>query len=511
MAKVLLVNPAIRIADKPRHVPFGLAQLAAVVGRAGHLVQVLDCNAWRPSEAQLDDVLRADDWQVIAIGGLVTSYGYIKEFVRRARRVSPGSRIVVGGGVVTPIPRQVLGFLPEVDFAVIGEGYATFPELLEAIDDGTTDFGDIPGIAWRTPRAGIALNENRRLLEDVDALPFPAWEMFPLEVYFANSGLLLSEEAMLSERRLEFCCSYGCPYHCKYCFHLGLSGELDIVGSGPQRDVAISAKRKVRWHSPAYVVELAGYCRERFGADFISFLDENFVALDRFTRGKWIDEFEALWHRAGLTPRCIRKGQPHDGDCRGVHWGTTCHPNLAGVDLLKRLRALGCSHLDFGFESFSDAVLKAAGKGATKKSNLDALAAARKAGIRAIPNQIIGFPNESFESILESLDVWCKTGIRARPFLATPYPGSEWYYDHFDAILAQYDGDLEAFLLDLGDATNVSAVISENFDAVELLGLRELMVTGDRRRIERYRERRHRIDRALARDRAEGPDGKGGG
>jgi hypothetical protein len=50
----------------------------------------------------------------------------------------------------------------------------------------------------------------------------------------------------------------------------------------------------------------------------------------------------------------------------------------------------------------------------------------------------------------------------------------------------QYGGDMDAFLADLGDATKVTAVISENFNSVELLGLRELMVERDIRKINEY-------------------------
>ena len=47
------------------------------------------------------------------------------------------------------------------------------------------------------------------------------------------------------------------------------------------------------------------------------------------------------------------------------------------------------------------------------------------------------------------------------------------------SIEEQYDGDLEAFVLDLGDATKVTATISHNFNAVELVDLREMMVNLD--------------------------------
>ncbi len=101
---------------------------------------------------------------------------------------------------------------------------------------------------------------------------------------------------------------------------------------------------------------------------------------------------------------------------------------------------------------------------------------------------MIGFPDEFFDSIVDSVNAWDRMGIQLVPFFATPYPGSEWYYTYKDKILAQYNGDLDAFLLDLGDATRITAVISENFNAVELLGLRQLMVNRDVKRIREYEE-----------------------
>jgi radical SAM superfamily enzyme YgiQ (UPF0313 family) len=159
---------------------------------------------------------------------------------------------------------------------------------------------------------------------------------------------------------------------------------------------------------------------------------------------------------------------------------------LIKPELLGKLYESGCSQLLYGYESFSDRILKNLGKGTTAALNERSLKMTLEAGIRPVPNQIIGFPDEFFDSIRDSVHAWERTGIQCVPFFATPYPGSEWYYTYKDRILKQYNGDLEAFLMDLGDATKVTAVISENFNAVELLGLRELMVARDLKRIDEY-------------------------
>ncbi len=485
MAKILFINPIIRQNDKPRHIPYGLSQLVAIAVRDGHMVQVFDANAWRPTDGEIKEVLASDTWDVIATGGLITTYGFIKKTVRLAREVCPGSLIVAGGGFITPIPYDVMKFLPEIDLGVIGEAYQTFPDLLRRFDKGHKDWEHVDGIIYRDKGGVMHLTKERPLFEDIDSLPFPAWHLFPTDVYFRNSSLLLSEEAMLARRHVGLVASYGCPYKCKFCFHLGLSGELKISGPDDNRQVEITQRRYIRHHSPAYVVNLVKYARDEFGVDFVSFLDENFAILAKSS--KWFDEFTRLWMEAGLQPRCVKEKTSHNPDtCNGVHWGTTAHAAVVDMDMLKHFKSLGCAHLDYGLESFSDDILKSIGKGSSEKQNENAVIMSMKAGVRPIPNQIIGFPEESFESILANIRAWERLGIQAYPFLATPYPGSEWYFTFKDRILEQYDGDLEAFLLDLGDATKITAVISKNFNAVELLGLRELMVNRDVKRIKEY-------------------------
>jgi radical SAM superfamily enzyme YgiQ (UPF0313 family) len=193
-----------------------------------------------------------------------------------------------------------------------------------------------------------------------------------------------------------------------------------------------------------------------------------------------------LWIEEDLQPSCVRDNVPHDVNCKGVHWSGTSHATLATQEVLQTMREAGCSHLVYGYESFSERVMKTIGKGATPKTNERSYRWTLEAGIRPIPNQIIGFPAEDFDSLLDNVRAWDRMGIIVKPFFATPYPGSEWYTTNKKRILEQYDGDLEAFLLDLGDATKVTAVISDRFNAVELYGLRELMVNRDYRRILEY-------------------------
>ena len=104
-----------------------------------------------------------------------------------------------------------------------------------------------------------------------------------------------------------------------------------------------------------------------------------------------------------------------------------------------------------------------------------------KSGIIPIPNIIIGFPEETFESVRNTIVELIKLGIHAKPHFATAYPGSEWYYSYKESIIEQYYGDLEAYILDLGDATKITASICHKFSAMELLGLQEIVLNKDLR------------------------------
>lgn len=487
MAKILFVNPVVRQEDVPKHVPYGIALLAAIAMEKGHLVQVYDENAWRKGEPVLRQVFRADAWDVIALGGITTAYGSIKSIVSIAREECPHAVIVLGGGVLTSLPYEIMTWLPQVDVGVVGEAFVTFPEILSMIDEGKRDWPMILGTISRGPDGKLILSGQRPLIHNLDALPYPAWDLFPLEeIYFPNSGLLYSEDAMQAKRRLDVNASYGCSLICRYCYHLGIAGDMRYEkGSDGEVTVAFDKPgtytRTIRYHSPEYIVRLVKHAHDRYGVDFVGFLDENLMTMDQYSGRTWLKEICRLWHEYGLAPE-----KNPDGTWSGVAWSGTSHATLCTPEILKTMSEAGCTYLIYGYETFAPHVMKTIGKGATPKSNIRSFFWTLEAGIRPIPNLIFGFPNEDFESIRANMKAWEKLGIIVKPHFATPYPGSEWFTVYRRSIEDQYGGDLEAFVLDLGDASKISAVISHNFNAVELVGLRDMMVALNHRRIDEY-------------------------
>ena len=470
MASVLFVNPIVREEDVPRHVPYGIALLAAISKRDGHQVAVLDANAWRVGMDNLADACKAVEWDVIAIGGLTTTYGYIRRAVKTIKAAAPKALLVAGGGFLTSMPREIMAWLPQIDVGIVGEAFRTWPELLRA----GRDYQKMQGIIWRD-RGEVVLNEARPVIHDLDELPFPQWDLFPLEeVYFKNSQARFSEEIYECKRRIDINGSYGCSLICRYCWHLGTTGDMVVEADATgKRDVVFTYGRNLRYHSPQYIGGMVSELKRRYNVDFCTFLDENLMTMDSASRYKWVPALCEEWTRAGLSPDAEGKG--------GIHWAGTSHASLYRTSTLHQMREAGCSHLVYGLESFDPFILKRLGKGTTAENNKAAVRDTISAGIAPIPNIILGFPEETFSSIRNTINGLLELGIHAKPHFATAYPGSEWYYSYKEDIVEQYAGSLEDYVADLGDATKITATISENFTGMELIGLQEIVAKRDLR------------------------------
>src|SRR5260370_13640312 len=172
---------------------------------------------------------------------------------------------------------------------------------------------------------------------------------------------------MLARRWLDINASYGCSLVCKFWFHLGISGDMKYIQE-PGGDIEVvfdtpgNYTRDIRYHSPEYIVKMLKHLRETYQIDFVGFLDENLMTMDTFSRHTWLKEICRRLIDEVLQPTCVRDGVPHDQECRGVHWSGTSHASLCSREVLAEMRAAGCSHLVYGYESFSKQILNRLGK-----------------------------------------------------------------------------------------------------------------------------------------------------
>ena len=165
--KVLFVVPEIRIDSGPMHFPFWAGILAAIVEKKGGNVGILDLNSLRMnfdgkefSDEMIEEEVSREDWDLIAIGGLTSTYKRIKELTPIIRKASPESLLVAGGGWSSYNPDEILKLVTEIDMICIGEGEETFSEIYDQIESGQRDFDKVAGLCIRD-NGGFRFTEPR--------------------------------------------------------------------------------------------------------------------------------------------------------------------------------------------------------------------------------------------------------------------------------------------------------------------------------------------------------------
>jgi radical SAM superfamily enzyme YgiQ (UPF0313 family) len=266
--------------------------------------------------------------------------------------------IVVGGSHVSAVPVETLTRFSEFDYGVIGEGENTFRELIERISN-QVPVNDVRGIVYRNDGEGITITSPRTLIDDLDSIPFPAWDLLPnFPGGYPHSALETKREPAAS-----IMTSRGCPFQCTFC-------DNRVFG------------QNVRHHSADYVLEMVRYLKRRYGIRDLMILDDNFI-LDKNRLFQICEAF-------------IREQIDLSWYCMG-------HTKFMTEDRLRKIKEAGCWIIEVGIESGCDRVLKMINKKTAKTDIAVAVRTAHEAGLKVKGNFIFGLPTESRESLEETI------------------------------------------------------------------------------------------------------------
>jgi radical SAM superfamily enzyme YgiQ (UPF0313 family) len=435
--KILLINPPIREWAQPNVLPLGLGYLAAITRKAGHEVEVMDINAFRQT---VQEKIRCAEFDVIGIGAIVTVYKYVKWLTGVIKSAFPDKKIMIGGSVGTSIPHIIME-KTLADIVCIGEGEETIVDLLGALETGQ-ELSSVDGIWFKDREGNVQKTPPRLPMKDLDAIPFPAWDLFPMDIYLKNPVGAPNRNKWGDGRRndggglsMNISATRGCPYQCIYCYH-------DFMGHG------------YRHRSPENVVEEIKSLRDRYGVSYVHFIDDEFCLNKKF-----VAEFCAL-----MTKNFRR----------ALTWGCTGRVNLMTETLISAMAEAGCVLLCYGIESGSQRMLDVMKKGVRVEEAKTAIRLTQKFMGWADCSFMIGLPGENYETIRETVD-FCKD-LQLAPevvFFATPYPGTELYH------LALAQGkieDEEDYVLNLGEQGEQIRVNFSELSDAELYAVQEAMI-----------------------------------
>lgn len=378
----------------------GIGYMAAVLEQNNIDVDVLDASALDLSYDEVGDEILKRNPDIVSITALTPTMGVALDSADKIKQVKPDTVVVLGGYHPTFEYESVLAE-ESVDVVVRGEGEYTFLELVQTIEKGG-DLKDVKGLAFHDKTDGsVYLTPERPIIENLDELPFPAFHLFPMEKYRILN---------ISTNIATIITTRGCPMQCSFCSSAALHGN------------------KLRRRSYENVVDEVELRLNEENIDTIAFMDDTFTLNKKFVK-----DFCAEIKRRNLE----------------FWWGCTSRVDTLDEELLQIMKDAGCITLFIGVESADQQMLEKMNKNITVSKTENAFKLARKVGIRTIASCVIGMPEDTRESIYQTIDFVKKLDPNYALYsLATPYPGTRFYNETFKKDLINIDDWSKYTLLD---------------------------------------------------------------
>ncbi len=397
-SRVLVAQPYF-LAHDPKQVrkmrpypPLATLITAAVLREEGWEVDLFDAML-SPGEEEFTDLVRRTRPRVVGI--LEDNFNFLTKMCTNRRREASlrmiadakaaGALVAVNGSDAADAPDLYINH--GADAVILGESDRAFPELVAAWErDPSGDLGAIRGLALPAKAVGAAASATRtppRPFErDLDALPFPAWDLVDAGRYrkaWTTAHGRLSWNVVTTR---------GCPYRCNWC-------AKPLYGT------------RYAQRSPANVAEEMRRLKESVGPDHVWFADDIFGLSDR-----WIERFAGeLASRDAVIPFTMQS-----------------RVDLMTPSAVEALRRAGAEEVWMGVESGAQKILDAMDKGTTIDQVRAATRLLKAHDIRASWFLQLGYPGEEWPELLATRDL-----VREeRPddvgvSVAYPLPGTVFY------------------------------------------------------------------------------------
>ncbi|MCC6558912.1 MAG: B12-binding domain-containing radical SAM protein [Polyangiaceae bacterium] len=342
----------------------GIGILAAVAERRGQGAAIVPFNDVAETERV---VRRALAGEPDVIGLSVQFQHRAPEFLalsRRLREAGFRGHLTCGGQFPTLAFREVL--LPEngVDSVVLHDGEETLADLLEALERGAP-LASVPGLALRADDGAAMRTEARRLLDDLDGVPF-AKRYRP-----HNRHMGVPFIPIIGGR--------GCWGKCSYCSIVSFYDDAIDAGGG----------KAVRLRSPANIAaEMALLLDAAGGRGIFCFHDDNFIFPgERYSINR---------------VRAIREALDAYGVGRVAMVGKA-RPDCVTPALARELADLGVIRLYVGVENGSEAGGDHLRRGTQQAHVRGALEACREAGIFVCYNLLVFEPEATIADVRDNV------------------------------------------------------------------------------------------------------------
>jgi len=376
--RLLLTKPDVRYPVKKQGfggdvgVPLGLLYLGAYA-RENNDVEVavkdyrLDHSLGKVRNLERD-INGAD---IVGVGACTSEVPDSLNILRKAKQM--GKTTIMGGIYSTFNINDALN-TGYVDYVVRGEGERALSGLLRATQ-GEIPLDKVKGISFKR-NGQIINNPNQELIENLDSLPMPAYDLVPMQDYAK-----LTSASIYSAR--------GCPMTCKFC---------------TLNDMWRFTHRK---RSPENIVKELEMLKG-FGFDRVNFKDES-VTIDKKRAMELFKEIE----KANL----------------GMSYKVKSRINQVDSELVKQMVRAGVDTIHTGVESVSQNALKSMGKGIDANYIRKAFDIVLDNGANINPVYLFSWVGETKQDLLRNAkfieEQGKRKGVISYISFLTPHPNSK--------------------------------------------------------------------------------------
>jgi len=364
--------------------PQGLAYIASVLQKAGYEVEIYSQDKHHYPDEHITEYLNKNRYDIVGVSVIAGYYQY-RKLLSLSKAINKSKNkpfYIIGGHGPSPEPEYFLK-KTQANVVVMGEGEETIVELVEALGNGNP-LDSINGIAYREGDR-VIINDRRDLIKDIDSIPFPAYDLFPMEYY----RLMRASHTTSSEFTMPMLTGRGCTFKCNFCYRMdkGLRSRSDE-----------------------------------------SIIEEILLLKKVYKIKRFIFSDELLMHS---IPRLVSLCESFMKANLNIKWCCNGRLNYAKEDVLKLMKRSGCVFINYGIESMDDQILRNMNKALNTKQIIKGIEATLKEGISPGFNIIFGNIGENKKILNKGVEFLLKydDGAQLRTIRpVTPYPGSPLYY-----------------------------------------------------------------------------------
>lgn len=373
--------------------PYLTLSFATYLKNEGFNVKIIDANALNIAPEETAQLIKELNPRLVALivygnqPSASTQNMSISGKIATSIKEKTDIPIVMGGLHPSALPKQTLQE-ENVDYVIQGEEQLPLKQLLTALKTDK-NFSLVEAL-WYYKNGEIKNNPKGKLIDNLDDyMPIADWDMLPMDKYRAHNWHCFDDINNRSPYAAIYT-SLGCPYKCEFCCINAPFG-----------------KSTIRYRSPEIIVKELELLNRKYGIKNIKFIDEMFVLHEE--------------HYMKIVDLIIEKN---------LDLNIWCYARVDTIkaQTLTRMKQAGINWLALGIESANPNVRDGARKKLRANDIQQRVELIQDAGIRVIGNYIFGLPDDTLESMRETLDMAKELNCEFGNFYcAMAYPGSPLY------------------------------------------------------------------------------------